>query len=89
MDKDSLDFLFEMLRKRRLEGSIGPVDYRIGTKDIRGQASLFDAMLNAKLKYNGDMNLSVEKPMFGGNLTFHTSRDNGNNNYYLQYQKDF
>lgn len=75
--------------KKRLRGSLGPVDYQLGGNKIQAQTQYKDALIKGLLRSNGDMGLSVEKPLLGGNLQFNADRRDGNNNFMLQYGKQF
>jgi hypothetical protein len=79
----------DLLKKRKIKGSLADVMYEIGTKNAKFEAGYNNALIKAMIGYDGNSSLNVTAPMFGGNVGFDANRNNGNNSYYLQFQKRF
>ncbi len=78
-----------LLKDKKLKGSLSDMMYEIGTKNIKAETQLGDAVIKAMLGYDGNMMLNASAPMLGGNIDFNANRANGINNFYLQYKRPF
>lgn len=80
--------IFADLWKMR-KGNLGPFDYEMKKNGINLQAEYENALAKAFFNKNGNWNAEVNTPMFGGDLGFRAQDQNGNRNYYLQFNKQF
>lgn len=87
MDEETLDQLLQVIKKRRIEGNIGDLDYRIDRKAIRGNLDLENATIRAMLGYNGDMSLNAQAPLWGGQFNFDAQRNDNGNRFDLGYHR--
>lgn len=88
MEGEGIKGLVEVLKNAR-EGSLGPFDYKLGTKNVKGEMQINDALVKAMIGYNGNWNLQGEMPLWGGQLNLEASKQDGNPYYGLQFQKNF
>ncbi len=87
MDEQTLDQLLEVIKKRRIEGSIGDLDYRIDRKAVRGKLDLDNATIRAMLGYDGNMNLNAQAPLWGGQINFDANHTDNGNRFDLGYRR--
>ena len=70
-------------------GNIGPVDYKVGRKGIKFNGQYGGLTGSGRIDYDGDVNLDLLLPLFGGQLNFNALRKDDDSKYYLQYLKRF
>lgn len=85
---DNENFLTQLLKKRKIMGELGPIDYEIGTSKAKLNGQFNNAMAELMLKYNGDWGLDVNTPLLGGSLDFNAQNTDGQRNYGLRYKRD-
>ncbi len=82
--------LAEIIRKRKLVGEIGPVDYSIGARKAEFGTSIGNAMAKAIFDYEGNRKFELTSPLLGGNVNFSVDDpDNQRARFLLNYRRQF
>ena len=84
---DLVGELLQAIKRRRIEGSIGDLDYQIGRKNVKGQMQINDATIKALLGYDGNVHLNAQAPLWGGNLNIDAQHNDNGNRFDLGYQR--
>lgn len=85
MDSEFLNELAKAIKRRSIEGNVGDLNYRIGSKDVRGNINLDDATIRGLIGYDGTAQLNAQSPLFGGHVNFDANHALDGNNYHLAY----
>lgn len=66
----SPDDLLEVLKKRRINGEIGDLEYQISLRNLKARMQVNNTQFNAQANYGGDWSLTAKTPLFGDRLWF-------------------
>lgn len=84
------NFLADLIRRRKLVGQLGDVDYSIGLNKAEFETPIGNAMAKAIFDYEGNRKFELNSPLLGGNVNFSVNDPNNERaKFFLNYRRQF